>query len=65
VKDDKDGAAESAPNPSPDPTPKETPFERFTEFARKIISVPRAEIEEQERLYQQTKKRRRPKVPPT
>jgi len=30
--------------------------ERFEEFARKIISVPKSEIQEQERLYRERKR---------
>jgi hypothetical protein len=33
-----------------------TPFERFTEFARRIVAVPKSEIQEQERLYQRRQK---------
>ncbi len=57
----KDGADGEAASPEPDSPPPDgmTPFERFVDFARKVIAVPRAEIEEQERIYQATKKRRR------
>jgi hypothetical protein len=41
----------------PDPPPEDqTPFQRFEEFARKVISVPRAEIEERERAYREKRK---------
>jgi len=35
------------------PPPKEEPhpFERFKEFARRIVSVPKSEIEEREQEY--------------
>ena len=45
---------------SPDPPAAPTPFERFENFARKIISVPKTEIQEQERIYRQ---RRRARIP--
>jgi len=52
-----DGAARrESPNPDP-PADGQTPFERFREFARKVVSVPRTEIEEQERAYQDQRKR--------
>jgi hypothetical protein len=36
-----------------DAKPEElSPFERFREFARRIIAVPKAEIEKQEAKYQ-------------
>ncbi|HEV2357761.1 MAG TPA: hypothetical protein VGZ23_09155 [bacterium] len=41
-----------------------TPFERFAEFTRRIVAVPKSEIQEQERLYQRrqrAKKRRKQK----
>jgi hypothetical protein len=47
-----------APSPS-SPLPSNPEFDRFVDFARKIVNVPRAEIEEQERLY-----RERRKLPP-
>lgn len=34
-------------------------FERFEEFARKIISVPKKEIDRREREYQEQKKRKK------
>lgn len=42
-------------SPSPDPlTPSpQTPFERFEEFARKVVSVPKAEMDERERAYRE------------
>jgi len=39
-----------------------TPFERFTDFTRRIIAVPKAEVEKQKRRYQRKQrsgKRRR------
>lgn len=44
--------------------PAQTPFERFTEFTRRIVAVPKSEIQEQECLYQRrqrAKKRRKRK----
>jgi hypothetical protein len=52
-----DGA--KAGRSSPDPPPAPTPFEQFEEFARRIISVPKAEIQEQERLYRERKHTRK------
>lgn len=43
-----------------EPTRDPTPFERFTEFTRRIIAVPKAEVEKQKRMY---RKRRRNKKP--
>jgi hypothetical protein len=34
-----------------------SPFERFKRFARAIVAVPKAEIEEQEAKYQRGRKR--------
>lgn len=45
-----------------EPTRDLTPFERFTDFTRRIIAVPKAEVEKQRRAYRQrqrNKKRRR------
>jgi len=42
-----------------------TPFDRFTEFTRRIVAVPKSEIQAQERLYQRrqrAKKRRKRKT---
>jgi len=38
------------PPPKPDSL---TPFERFSDFARRIIAVPKSEIDEQARLYRE------------
>jgi len=35
-----------------------TPFDRFRAFTSKLMKVPKAEIDEQERKYQRAKKRR-------
>jgi hypothetical protein len=46
-KDAEDGAAgRGSLDP---PTPALTPFERFEEFARKVISVPKSVIDERDR----------------
>jgi len=42
--------------------PELSPFERFREFARRIIAVPKAEIEKQEGAYQRQKARKRLKA---
>lgn len=39
--------------------PGATPLERLTNFAKRVIAVPKAEIDEQARKYDQKKKRRR------
>ena len=44
---------------TPDPPPSETPFQRFEEFARKVLSVPKAEIDKRERAYRERRKKRR------
>lgn len=35
----------------------ESPFQRFEEFARRIISVPKADIDERERAYKGSRKK--------
>lgn len=37
----------------PPPEDERHPFERFTEFARRIVSVPKGELEEREREYRE------------
>jgi len=37
--------------------PDVTPFERFRDFARRIIAVPKAEIDKQEAEYQRQRKK--------
>jgi hypothetical protein len=39
--------------------PDLSPFERFREFARRIIAVPKAEIEKQEAKYQRQRKKQK------
>jgi hypothetical protein len=47
----------------PDSPPSEqTPFQRFEEFARRVVSVPRTEIEERERAYQESRARAKVKT---
>lgn len=48
------GARAGRASPAPPAAP--TQFERFEEFARRIISVPKAEVQEQERLYRERKR---------
>jgi len=70
---DADGgkAGRASPDPpSPSlPSPEssgQTPFERFVEFARKIVAVPKSEIDEQERIYKsqrRTRKKRQQSTP--
>ncbi len=52
--------SESAPS-----TPEPHPFEKFTEFARRIVAVPKAEADEQDRKMRSerdaTGKKRLPK----
>jgi hypothetical protein len=51
---DKDADHERAERGNPDsPIPAQSPFERFEEFARKVVSVPRAEMDERERAYRE------------
>jgi len=39
--------------------PSETPFEKFRKFTKKIVSVPKAEIDRREVEYQKTRKGKR------
>jgi hypothetical protein len=41
-----------------------SPFERFREFARRIIAVPKAEIDKQEAKYQRQRALRKKVAPP-
>ena len=49
-------AAESEERRPPD---KPSDFERFEDFARKVFSVPKAEVAEQEKRYQRRRRRKR------
>jgi hypothetical protein len=51
------GSDELPPLP---PLPSTPTFDRFVDFARKIVNVPKSEIDEQERLYQERRKRGKP-----
>jgi len=39
--------------------PESTPFERFSELARRVLSVPKAEQEERERVHREQRQARR------
>lgn len=39
--------------PAPSATPEPTPFEKFRDFARKIIAVPKAEADEKDREWRE------------
>ena len=39
--------------------PKETPFDRFRDFAQKVVSVPKAEVDR--RMKEEKRKRRKVK----
>lgn len=39
--------------------PESTPFEKFKDFTRKVVSVPKAEIDRRERQYQEERKKQR------
>jgi hypothetical protein len=43
--------------------PDLSPFERLREFARRIVAVPKAEIDQQELGYQRKRKKRKGKGP--
>jgi len=43
---------------NPDPPQSETPFQRFEEFARKVLSVPKAEIDRRDKAFRERRKRR-------
>lgn len=45
--------------PGDPPTSEETPFDRFTKFTRRILSVPKSELEEKERAYKEEGKHTR------
>lgn len=45
--------------PSDLPTIAETPFDRFAKFTRRILAVPKAEVEEKERAYREEGKHTR------
>jgi hypothetical protein len=37
----------------------QTPFDRFSEFARKVVAVPKKEADEQERRYRKSRTAKR------
>jgi len=39
-----------------------TPFERFTDLARRIVTVPKAEIDKRAKVYARTRKKKRGKA---
>lgn len=43
------------------PAREPTPFERFTDFTRRIIAVPKAEVEKQKRSYRQRRRSKKPR----
>ena len=45
------------------PKPELTPFERFWDLARRIVAVPKAEIDEQEAEYQRQREKRKASRP--
>ncbi len=57
----KDERAEPRAEPQTPPPEEPHPFERFTEFARRIVSVPKAEIMDLERAHRAKKPRSRDK----
>lgn len=42
------------------PPDAKTPFERFSNFAKRLIAVPKSELEKQERAYQRRRQSRKP-----
>jgi len=52
-------AEETEKLPTPDPPQAETPFQRFEAFARKVLSVPKAEIDRRDKAFRERRKRRK------
>jgi hypothetical protein len=48
-----------APNANAPDSHEPSPFERFWDFARRIVAVPKAEIDEQDAEYQRRRKKER------
>lgn len=44
---------------APEPARPPTPFQRLTEFARRIIAVPKAEVDEQAKKYRRRRAARK------
>ena len=42
----------------PRPPPEQTAFQRFTEFTRRLMGVPKSEIDERAREYERKKRER-------
>jgi hypothetical protein len=62
-------AGRASPDPPPPSLPspessEQTPFERFVDFARKIVAVPKSEIDEQERIYKSQRRTRKKRQEP-
>ena len=53
--------SEAAPSEKPEPNP----FEKFKGFAARIIAVPKAEADEQERKWREEREATAPKKPAT
>jgi hypothetical protein len=57
VKPNEKDAVSGETGKSDSPLADQTPFQRFEEFARRVISVPRAELEERERAHRANRKK--------
>jgi len=44
---------------TPEPTREPTPFQRLTEFARRVIAVPKAEVDEQAKKDRRRRERKK------
>jgi hypothetical protein len=56
-------AGRGSPDPPPTSDDEKTPFQRFEEFTKRVISVPKTEIDKRERAYREGRgdpDRRRP-----
>jgi hypothetical protein len=42
------------------PPEQPTPFDKFREFTRRVVSVPKAEIDRREKEYKLARRRKRP-----
>lgn len=55
---EKDAASEGAGSPDPPPSPDtQSPFERFEEFARRVVSVPKTELDRREKAYRDKRRK--------
>lgn len=62
-KDADEDATAGRGSPDPPTADEKTPFQRFEEFTKRVISVPKAEIDKRERAYREERgdpDRRRP-----